>query len=73
MILSSRGNEIEAITAEDMMSLAAALPVCTKHQIGLLCPKCQQTFHGRNGSGDREWVIVCACRELRADMGGGRA
>ncbi len=63
----------ETMSAADMMTLAAALGVCTKYQIGLLCPRCDQSFHGKNGTTDKTWIIECACRQIRADMGSGTA
>ena len=60
---------IEALKPAEMFLIAQMAELCGRHQMSLVCPKCDQSFVGRNGSSDRTWSISCGCRELKADVG----
>ena len=63
---------VEEVKAADMMVIAQMADVCRRHRIALVCPACDASFEGRNGTVDSTWSIACKCRELRAAMGSGR-
>lgn len=60
---------VEGIRPAEMMIIAQMADICARHKISLVCPKCDASFVGRNGSSDRTWSITCGCRELKAEVG----
>lgn len=64
-----REQNVQALSTREMAVIAQMHAVCQKHEIGLICPRCQTSFVGQNTGHERYMSITCKCRELRADMG----
>lgn len=65
--------DTDIMTRDEMIAVMKMHEVCQRHNIGLLCPKCDSTFQGNNTGHERCMEIRCKCRVLRADMGAGSA
>lgn len=56
------GRQDVVLPPEYMQMLAALAETSSEIDLGLHCSRCHQDLTGRNGHGDRRWVMECACR-----------
>lgn len=56
------GRQEVELPIEYMQMLAALAETSGVIDLGLHCSRCRQDVTGRNGHGDRRWVMECACR-----------
>lgn len=52
------------ITPREMKILADFHELAGRLGIQVICPRCQNSFHGANADGDPTYSVSCRCREI---------
>lgn len=56
------GREEQRLPPEYMQMLVAFAETSAVVDLGLHCSRCKENVVGRNGPGDRKFIMDCACR-----------
>ena len=56
------GRETVNLPPEYLRMIAVLAETSSEVDLGLHCSRCHENVVGRNGSGDRRWIMECGCR-----------